>query len=83
MILVFISIKDENDAYLANLLFGFSSLIIYLFFWITLLYKQKFYWFKFNFQDIIKSLNQNLNLFLSSIGSQIIVNGGIIFFQIL
>ena len=76
--LVFISIKDENDAYLANLLFGFSSLIIYLFFWITLLFKQKFYWFKFNFQDIIKSLNQNLNLFLSSIGSQIIVNGGII-----
>ena len=49
-----------------------------MFFWITLLYKQKFYWFKFNFQDIIKSLNQNLNLFLSSIGSQIIVNGGII-----
>ena len=78
LILIFISIKDENDAYLANLLFGFSSLIIYLFFWITLLYKQKFYWFKFNFQDIIKSLNENLNLFLSSIGSQIIVNGGII-----
>lgn len=78
LILVFISIKVENDAYLANLLFGFSSLIVYLFFWINLLYKQKFYWFKFNFQDIIKSLNENLNLFLSSIGSQIIVNGGII-----
>ena len=78
LVFVFISIKDQNDAYLANLLFGFSSLIVYLFFWIRLLYKQKPYWFKFNFLDIVKSLNKNFNLFLSSIGSQIIVNGGII-----
>ena len=78
LVFVFISIKDQNDAYLANLLFGFSSLIVYLFFWIRLLYKQKPYWFKFNFLDIVKSLNENFNLFLSSIGSQIIVNGGII-----
>ena len=78
LILIFISIKDENDAYLANLLFGLSSLIVYLFFWIKFLYKQKFYWFKFNFLEIVKSLNENLNLFFSSIGSQIIVNGGII-----
>ena len=78
LVFVFISIKDQNDAYLANLLFGFSSLIVYLFFWIRLLYKQKPYWFKFNFLNIVKSLNENFNLFLSSIGSQIIVNGGII-----
>ena len=63
---------------MANLLLGFSSLIVYLFFWIRLLYKQKPYWFKFNFLNIVKSLNENFNLFLSSIGSQIIVNGGII-----
>ncbi|MDC0210625.1 oligosaccharide flippase family protein [Flavobacteriaceae bacterium] len=78
LIFIFISIKDQNDAYLTNLLFGFSSLIVYFFFWISLLYKQKPYWFKFNFLDIVKSLNKNFNLFLSSIGSQIIVNGGII-----
>ena len=78
LVFVFISIKDQNDAYLANLLFGFSSLIVYLFFWIRLLRKQKIYWFEFNFLDIVKSLNENFNLFLSSIGSQIIVNGGII-----
>ena len=58
LVFVFISIKDQNDAYLANLLFGFSSLIVYLFFWIRLLYKQKPYWFKFNFLNIVKSLNQ-------------------------
>ena len=78
LVLVFISIKDENDAYLANLIFGFSLIIVYLFFWTRLLYNQKFYSFEFKFLDIIKSLNENFNLFLSSIGSQIIVNGGII-----
>jgi len=78
LILVLISISEENDAYLVNSLFGFSSLIVYLFFWIRLLNKQKLSWFKFNFLDIVKSLNGNFNLFLSSIGSQIIVNGGII-----
>ena len=78
LVLVLISIKVENDAYLVNLIYGFSSLIVYLFFWIKLLYKQKLQWFKFNFLNIIKSLNENFNLFLSSIGSQIIVNGGII-----
>lgn len=78
LFLVFILIKDEKDAYLANLLFGFSSIIVYLIFWYKLIHKKNLCWFKFSFLELLKSLKENFNLFLSSIGSQIIVNGGII-----
>ena len=77
-ILVYSLIKDYQDAYLANLFFGLSSVIIYFLFWIKLLKKEKYNWFKFNFFEIKSSLFENFNLFLSTVASQIIVNGGII-----
>ena len=77
-ILVYLLIKGYQDAYLANLFFGLSSLIIYFIFWIRLFKNEKYKWFKLNFFEIKESLSENLNLFLSTVASQIIVNGGII-----
>lgn len=77
-ILIYFLIRGYEDAYLANLFFGLSSSIIYLIFWIKQLKIEKYNWFRLSFFEIKKSLYQNFYLFLSTIGSHIIVNGGVV-----
>lgn len=76
--LIYFLINGYEDAYLVNLFFGLSSFFIYSNFWINHLKVQKYNWFRFSFFEIKKSLVENFNLFFSTIGSQIIVNGGIV-----
>ena len=77
-ILVYTLIKGHQDAYLANLFFGLSSFLIYLIFWIRHFKNEKYNWLKLNIFEIKEALLENFNLFLSTVASQIIVNGGIV-----
>jgi O-antigen/teichoic acid export membrane protein len=77
-VLIVLLIKNPEDGYLVNFFFGISSILVYLMFWFYLIKKENYNWLNFSLSRLINSLHKNLNLFISSIGSQIIVGSGII-----
>ena len=77
-VFIVLLIKNPEDAYLVNFFFGISSIIVYLMFWFYVIKKENYNWTNFSLSRLINSLHENLNLFISSIGSQIIVGSGII-----
>ena len=76
--LIILLIKNPDDSFLVNLLFGGILSIVYLVFWIRIFLKNniRFAWPKAD--KIIYRIKENFDFFFSSIAGHISIHGGII-----
>ena len=76
--LIILLIKNPDDSFLVNLLFGGVLSIVYLVFWVSIFLKNniRFAWPKAN--KIIYRIKENFDFFFSSIAGHISIHGGII-----
>jgi len=76
--LIILLIKNPDDSFLVNLLFGGVLSIVYLVFWLSIFLKNniRFAWPKAN--KIIYRIKENFDFFFSSIAGHISIHGGII-----
>jgi len=77
-ILIVLFIKTPEDSFLINLLFGLTCLFSYYFFWIIIYKKNQFNWSWSRINNLKSQLKENFDYFVSTIGSYIMFNGGII-----
>ena len=80
ILFIILFIKNPNDSYLVNLLFGGSMLIVNLFYWVNFFYKNRcLIKFRFPFISVIKSrLNENFEFFSSSVAGHISIHGSLL-----
>ena len=76
--LIILLIKNPDDSFLVNLLFGGVLSMVYLVFWLSIFLKNniRFAWPKAN--KIIYRIKENFDFFFSSIAGHISIHGGII-----
>ena len=76
--LIILLIKNPDDSFLVNLLFGGVLSIVYLVFWVSIFLKNniRFAWPKAD--KIIYRIKENFGFFFSSIAGHISIHGGII-----
>ena len=76
--LIILLIKNPDDSFLVNLLFGGVLSIVYLVFWVSIFLKNniRFAWPKAD--KIIYRIKENFDFFFSSIAGHISIHGGII-----
>ncbi len=76
--LIILLIKNPDDSFLVNLLFGGVLSIVYLVFWLSIFLKNniRFAWPKAD--KIIYRIKENFDFFFSSIAGHISIHGGII-----
>ena len=81
--LIIILIKNPNDSYLVNLLFGSSAIIVNLFFWILFFYKNKDQIkFRFTLISRVKArFKENIYFFSSSFGENVSVHSSLIILE--
>ena len=76
--LIVLFIKNPQDSFLVNLLFGLTCLFSYYYFWV-ITYRKKQYGWKWSSIKILKSkIKENFDYFITTLGSYIILNGGVI-----
>ena len=76
--LIVLFIKNPEDSFLINLIFGLTCLFSYCFFWIIIYKKEQFNLALPSLINLKFKIKQNFDYFISTIGSYIIFNGGII-----
>lgn len=76
--LIVFFIKNPEDSFLINLIFGLTCLFSYCFFWIIIYKKEQFNWALPTLKNLKFKIKQNFDYFTSTISSYIIFNGGII-----
>ena len=80
--LIILSIKNQNDAFKVNLLYGSVLSLVFLVYWGLFFYKNKL---KFHFVDLDKikfRLNENFQFFMSSVAGHISIHSGIIILKL-
>ena len=80
--LVILSIKNQNDAFKVNLLYGSVLSLVFLVYWGLFFYKNKL---KFHFVDLDKikfRLKENFQFFMSSVAGHISIHSGIIILKL-
>ncbi|MDB9846700.1 oligosaccharide flippase family protein [Flavobacteriaceae bacterium] len=80
--LIILSIKNQNDAFKVNLLYGSVLSLVFLVYWSLFFYKNKL---KFNFVDLDKikfRLKENFQFFMSSVAGHISIHSGIIILKL-
>ena len=82
LLFILFLINSSNDAFLVNLFFGFSSLIVYIFCWIYIYNNQKF---SFSFskpKQFLSRVKENFYFTLSSISGYLSVNSALIIMSV-
>ena len=82
LLFILFLIDSSNDAFLVNLFFGFSSLIVYIFCWIYIYNNQKF---SFSFskpKQFLKRINENFYFTLSSLSGYLSLNSALIIMSV-
>ena len=82
LLFILFLIDSSNDAFLVNLFFGFSSLIVYIFCWIYIYNNQKF---SFSFskpKQFLSRVKENFYFTLSSISGYLSVNSALIIMSV-
>lgn len=82
LLFILFLIDSSNDAFLVNLFFGFSSLIVYVFCWIYIYNNQKF---SFSFskpKQFLNRVNENFYFTLSSLSGYLSVNSALIIMSV-
>jgi PST family polysaccharide transporter len=80
--LIILSIKNKDDAFKVNLLYGSVLSLVFLVYWGLFFYKNKL---KFHFVDLDKikfRLNENFQFFMSSVAGHISIHSGIIILKL-
>jgi PST family polysaccharide transporter len=80
--LIILSIKNQNDAFKVNLLYGSVLSLVFMVYWGLFFYKNKL---KFHFVDLDKikfRLNENFQFFMSSVAGHISIHSGIIILKL-
>ena len=80
--LIILSIKNQNDAFKVNLLYGSVLSLVFLVYWGLFFYKNKL---KFHFVDLDKikfRLKENFQFFISSVAGHISIHSGIIILKL-
>ncbi|MDC0553759.1 oligosaccharide flippase family protein [Flavobacteriaceae bacterium] len=80
--LIILSVKNQNDAFKVNLLYGSVLSLVFLVYWGLFFYKNKL---KFNFVDLDKikfRLKENFQFFMSSVAGHISIHSGIIILKL-
>ena len=80
--LIVLSIKNQNDAFKVNLLYGSVLSLVFLVYWGLFFYKNKL---KFHFVDLDKikfRLKENFQFFMSSVAGHISIHSGIIILKL-
>ena len=80
--LILYLIRSNNDAFLVNLFFGFSCLIVYIFCWIYIYNNQKF---SFSFskpKQFLNRVNENLYFTFSSLSGYLSVNSALLIMSV-
>ncbi|MDB4164158.1 oligosaccharide flippase family protein [Flavobacteriaceae bacterium] len=80
--LIILSIKNQNDAFKVNLIYGSVLSLVFLVYWGLFFYKNKL---KFHFVDLDKikfRLNENFQFFMSSVAGHISIHSGIIILKL-
>ena len=80
--LIILSIKNQNDAFKVNLLYGSVLSLVFLVYWGLFFYKNKL---KFHFADLDKikfRLKENFQFFMSSVAGHISIHSGIIILKL-
>ena len=80
--LIILSIKNQNDAFKVNLIYGSVLSLVFLVYWGLFFYKNKL---KFNFVDLDKikfRLKENFQFFMSSVAGHISIHSGIIILKL-
>ena len=79
---IILSIKNQNDAFKVNLLYGSVLSLVFLVYWGLVFYKNKL---KFHFVDLDKikfRLKENFQFFMSSVAGHISIHSGIIILKL-
>ena len=76
--LIILLIKNPDDSFLVNLLFGGVLSIVYLVFWLSIFLKNNIRFTWPNADKIIYRIKENFDFFFSSIAGHISIHGGII-----
>lgn len=79
---IILSIKNQNDAFKVNLLYGSVLSLVFLVYWGLFFYKNKL---KFHFVDLDKikfRLKENFQFFMSSVAGHISIHSGIIILKL-
>ena len=82
LLFILFLIDSSDDAFLVNLFFGFSSLIVYVFIWIYIYNNQKF---NFSFskpKQFLNRVNENFYFTLSSLSGYLSVNSALIIMSV-
>ena len=78
LILIISFVNSKNDAYLVNLFFGLSSLIIYLITWVYIYIKNNLKWHFSTPKIVLKRLKENVYFTLSSLSGYLSINSALI-----
>ena len=78
LLLIVLIIKTPNDAIYVNFLFGFTSFLVYIIFWIFIYKKEKIKWVWVSIFNIKKRLIENFQFFISSIAGHVSIHSGLI-----
>ena len=78
LLLIILIIKTPNDAIYVNFLFGFTSFLVYIIFWIFIYKKEKIKWVWVSIFNIKKRLIENFQFFISSIAGHVSIHSGLI-----
>ena len=79
---IILSIKNQNDAFKVNLIYGSVLSLVFLVYWGLFFYKNKL---KFHFVDLDKitfRLKENFQFFMSSVAGHISIHSGIIILKL-
>jgi PST family polysaccharide transporter len=80
--LIILSIKDQNDAFKVNLIYGSVLSLVFIVYWVLFFFKNKF---KFQFVDLNKikfRFQENFQFFLSSVAGHISIHSGLIILKL-
>ena len=78
LLLVILFIKTPKDGVYVNFLLGATSIVVYVFFWISIYKKEKIKWVWSRVNNIKKRLIENFHFFISTIAGHVSIHGGLI-----
>jgi len=82
LIIIIFFIKTQGDDYKVNLILGLSLLIVYLFFWFNIFFKNKINFVWSSLDKIIHRLKENFEFFFSSIAGHISIHSSLIILKL-
>jgi PST family polysaccharide transporter len=78
LLLIILFIKTPKDGVYVNFLLGATSIVVYVFFWISIYKKEKIKWVWSRVNNIKNRLIENFHFFISTIAGHVSIHGGLI-----